>query len=165
MSLFFFNSTYKWDHTIFSFLWLKSLSIMPSISFFFFMFIYFWEREHESGRGRERGRQRILSRLHAVSSQTQAGLEPMNPEIKTWAEAGSSTDWATQVPLIPSSIHVVTNSKIFFFFMSEYTCLNIYHHIHIAHILYPFIFHRLFLCRGILWIMLQWHGGAYISLR
>ena len=53
------------------------------------MFIYlFWERERESKqrRGRERGRQRIPSRLHAVSAEPDVGLELTNREIKTWAE-------------------------------------------------------------------------------
>ena len=47
-----------------------------SISFFVSLFIYFErererEREHicKQGRGRERGRERIPSRLHAVSAQ------------------------------------------------------------------------------------------------
>ena len=35
--LFFLDSTYKWDHMVFVFLWLTSLSIVPwKISFFFF---------------------------------------------------------------------------------------------------------------------------------
>ena len=38
------------------------------------------------------------SRLWAVSTEPDAGLEPTNCEIMTWAEAGCSTDGATQVP-------------------------------------------------------------------
>ena len=41
------------------------------------MFIFFErerEREHEQGRNRERGRERIPSRLHAVSKEPLAGL-------------------------------------------------------------------------------------------
>ena len=42
------------------------------------------EREHASGsRGRERGRERIPSRLHAVSIEPGAGLELINREITT----------------------------------------------------------------------------------
>ena len=37
----------------------------------------------ERGRGREMGRERIPSRLHAVSTETDKGLEPMNCEIMT----------------------------------------------------------------------------------
>ena len=41
------------------------------------------ERERESvsewGGAKERGRERILSRLHVVSAELDAGLEPMNP--------------------------------------------------------------------------------------
>ena len=39
------------------------------------------------------------SRLWAVSIESDAGLEPTNREIMTWAEVGRSTDWATQAPL------------------------------------------------------------------
>ena len=41
------------------------------------------EREdmHKQGRGRERGRERIPSRLHAVSAELDVGLDPMNAEI------------------------------------------------------------------------------------
>ena len=38
------------------------------------------------------------SRLWAVSAEPDAGLEPMNCEIVTWAEVGRLTDWAAQVP-------------------------------------------------------------------
>ena len=38
------------------------------------------------------------SRLWAVSTEPDAGLEPTNREIMTWAEVGRSTAWATQVP-------------------------------------------------------------------
>ena len=37
----------------------------------------------EQGRGRERGRERIPSRLHAVSAEPDTGLNPMNCEIMT----------------------------------------------------------------------------------
>ena len=38
------------------------------------------------------------SRLWAVSTEPDAGLELTDREIMTWAEVGRSTDWATQVP-------------------------------------------------------------------
>ena len=41
------------------------------------------ESKHEQGRGRERGRQRIPSRLRALSTEPNAGLEPTNREIVT----------------------------------------------------------------------------------
>ena len=47
----------------------------------FLVFIYF-ERERV-GRGAERGRQRIASRLCAVSAEPNAGLSPTNCEITT----------------------------------------------------------------------------------
>ena len=39
------------------------------------------------------------SRLWAVSTEPDAGLELMDREIMTWAEVGRLTDWATQAPL------------------------------------------------------------------
>ena len=61
------------------------------ISFFFFYFFnvnLFFEREGEtepeSGRGRERGTESEAgSRLRAVSTEPDAGLEPINREIMT----------------------------------------------------------------------------------
>ena len=48
------------------------------------MFIFFEsERKHKQGSGRERGRERILSRLCAVSAESDAGLDLMNHEIMT----------------------------------------------------------------------------------
>ena len=52
---------------------------------FFFLFIHlFQERERErvqAGRGRERGRERIPSRLRAVSTEPDVGLELTKREI------------------------------------------------------------------------------------
>ena len=39
------------------------------------------------------------SRLWAVCTEPDAGLELTYREIMTWAEVGRSTDWATQAPL------------------------------------------------------------------
>ena len=39
------------------------------------------------------------SRLWAVSTEPDVGLELTKREIMTWAEVGRSTDWATQAPL------------------------------------------------------------------
>ena len=41
------------------------------------------EREHEQRSGTARGRERIPSRLCAVSSEPDAGLDPSNHEIMT----------------------------------------------------------------------------------
>ena len=51
----------------------------------YILFYFLRERETacEWGRGRERGRQRIPTRLHAVSTEPDAGLEPMSCEIMT----------------------------------------------------------------------------------
>ena len=40
------------------------------------------------------------SRLRAVSTEPDAGLEPTNREIMTWAEVGRLTDRATQAPQV-----------------------------------------------------------------
>ena len=69
------------------------------------MFIYFWERQSMSGGGAEREgdtESEAGSRLWAISTEPNAGLEPTSCEIMTWdawAEVWRSTDWATQVPL------------------------------------------------------------------
>ena len=68
------------------------------------MFIYFWERQRQnaSGLGAEREgdtESEAGSRLWAVSTEPDAGLELMSCEIMTWAEVRRSTDWATHVPL------------------------------------------------------------------
>ena len=42
-------------------------------------------------RERERGRERIPSRFHSANMEPDAGLEPINYEITTWAEIKSQT--------------------------------------------------------------------------
>ena len=53
-------------------------------------------------RGETEGKweRKIPSRLHAVSAEPNAGLDPTNHEIMTWAEIKSQslTDWATHMP-------------------------------------------------------------------
>ena len=60
------------------------------------------ETEWEPGRGRERegdAESKATSRLRAVSTEPDTGLEPTNREIMAWAEVGRSTDRAPQAPL------------------------------------------------------------------
>ena len=68
----------------------------------FLTFIYFWETERNRARAREgqRGRTGLEagSRLWAVSTEPDAGLQPTNREIMIWVEVWGSTDWATQAP-------------------------------------------------------------------
>ena len=52
------------------------------------------EGQREGGTDSEAG-----SRLWAVSTEFDAGLELMNHEIMTWPEVGCLTEWATQAPL------------------------------------------------------------------
>ena len=69
------------------------------------MFIHFWETERQNtsgagGRaeGKEDTESEAGSRLRAVSTEPDAGLEFTDREIMTWAEVGGLTDWATQAP-------------------------------------------------------------------
>ena len=61
------------------------------------------EKQSTSERGAEREREgdtesEAGSRLRAVSTELNAGLEPTNCEIMTCAEVGPLTDKATQAP-------------------------------------------------------------------
>ena len=59
------------------------------------------ERDSMSGGGAEREGDtewEAGSRLWAVSTEPNVGLEPTDCETMPWAEVGSLTDWATQVP-------------------------------------------------------------------
>ena len=59
------------------------------------------ERQSMSMGGAERGgdtESKAGSRLWAVSTEPDTGLELTNRETMTWAEVGCPTDWATQAP-------------------------------------------------------------------
>ena len=68
------------------------------IIFNFLMIIYIWERERERNRAqewaeRERDKEsKAGSRLWAVSTEPDVGLEPLNHEIVTWAKVVLLTD-------------------------------------------------------------------------
>ena len=72
------------------------------------MFIIIFEKERErmnrsgAGSGGWAGdtESEAGSRLRAVSTELQAGLQLMNWQIMTWAEVGRLTDWVTQEPQI-----------------------------------------------------------------
>ena len=64
--------------------------------------VYLFVRERKSmsrgGAGREQNTESEAGfRLWAVSTEPDAGLEPMNCKIMTWAEVRRPIDWATQV--------------------------------------------------------------------
>ena len=86
----------------------KCLAIISSLKKIFFnVFIYFWNRERQSmnrgGAEREGDTESEAgSRLWAVSTEPDVGLEPTNCEITPWAGATCLTDWATQV--LPHSL-------------------------------------------------------------
>ena len=66
----------------------------------FNLFLRERETEHEWGRGREQDTESEAgSRLWAVSTEPDTGLELTSGEIMAWAEVGYSTDWATQALL------------------------------------------------------------------
>ena len=65
------------------------------------MFIHFWETERDGvgeGHREKETESEAVSRLWALSTEPDAGLELMNHEIMTWVEVRHLTDWATQVP-------------------------------------------------------------------
>ena len=46
------------------------------------------------------------SRLWAVSTEPDTGLDLTDHEIMTWAEVGRLTDWATQAPQFPILVKI-----------------------------------------------------------
>ena len=69
------------------------------------------ETEHEQGRDTE---SKAGSSLWSVSTEPNAGLEPTNCEIITWAKVGHSTDWTAQAPLnsiFKRKAHTYTHTK------------------------------------------------------
>ena len=86
------------------------------------------ERGHSGGKVEREGEteSEVGSRLWAVLTEPDLGLELTNYEIMTWAEVRPPTDWATQVPLISmylkkfplvSSLTHWLFSSMFFFFL------------------------------------------------
>ena len=67
----------------------------------FYLFLRETETEWRWGRGEREGdtESEAGSRIWAVSTEPNTGLEPMNCEIMTWAEVWHLTNWATQAPL------------------------------------------------------------------
>ena len=73
---------------------------------FFNVYLFLRERERERQRASRGGAEKegdteseAGSRLRAVGTERDVGLELTNRESMTWAEVGRLTDWATQVPL------------------------------------------------------------------
>ena len=68
----------------------------------FFLIFFISERQSTRGGGAKREgdtQSQSGSRLIAVSTECEMGLECTKGKIMTWAEVGCLTDWATQVPL------------------------------------------------------------------
>ena len=79
-------------------------NIDKEVEIFFFFNVCFWEKEtdREWVRGGEREadtESEAGSRLQAVSTEPDRGLEPTSCEIMTWAEVRHLTNWATQALL------------------------------------------------------------------
>ena len=72
------------------------------LSLNFSIYFWKWERQSTNRGGTERGgdtEPEAGSRLWAVSTEPNMGLELTNDKIMAWAEGGHSTKWATQVLL------------------------------------------------------------------
>ena len=93
-----------WDHDL-SRSWTLNRPSHPGTPFNVYLFIFFLrerQRQNASGLGAEREgdtESEAGSRLWAVSTEPDTGLELTDREIMTWAEVGRLTDRATQVPL------------------------------------------------------------------
>ena len=69
----------------------------------FNVYLLLRERESKSMSGRRAEREgdtksQTGSRLQAINTETDTGLELRNQEIMTWTEVRRLTDWATQLP-------------------------------------------------------------------
>ena len=103
----------------------SKLASLPFL-FLFIYFLYLRERQRvHRGEAEREGRMRggdteskAGSRPRAVSTEPDAGLEPTNREIMTWAEVGRSTDWATQAP--HSAFFIFQPGRIFKCFKCYY---------------------------------------------
>ena len=73
------------------------------IFFYFLRFIYLFGGEE----GQKRGRERILSRLHIVSTEPEAGHDPMNREIMIWAQTKSWMLNQLSHPSVPKTHFVI----------------------------------------------------------
>ena len=73
----------------------KYCTVFPNSSFFFLVFLssfIYFEGETASGGRAERGRQRVQSRLLAISAESDVRLEPRNHDIMTSAKVGRLAD-------------------------------------------------------------------------
>ena len=103
-----------------------------------FFNVCFWQREREreresmSGRGAEREgdpESKAGSRLCTVSTEPNAGLEPMNCEIMTRAEVRRSTDWAAQAPF---QLYFLYHNEISILLLKFFKCLFLYKWFHLG---------------------------------
>ena len=72
--------------------------------------VYLNLRERDSawaGEGQRETESEAGSRLWAVSTEPDMGLELMSCDIMTWAKAGGLTDWATKARRPPTHTHLI----------------------------------------------------------
>ena len=79
------------------------MAIITFMKYIFFN-VYLFLRQRQSMNGGESEREEDTesetgSKLWAVSTEPDMGLELTDREIMTWAEVGRLTDWATQASL------------------------------------------------------------------
>ena len=77
----------------------QDIPLCPQFCCFFFqlMFIYFWEREGGTERQGDTESE-AGSKVWALRTEPDVGLELTNREIKIWAEVRCLTNWDTQAP-------------------------------------------------------------------
>ena len=100
------------------------LSFMILYSFYILKYLFIFERERESkqasehesrvGAQREGDRGSKLGSVLTAESHCDAGLKLTNHEIRTWAELGCLTDWATQAPLLPDTLNLCLHCFLLF---------------------------------------------------
>ena len=91
---------------------------MLAYYFFFLIFLHLFilekqsETKHERGRGREKETQNLKQApgsQQAVSTEPDAGLEPTNCEIMTWAKSDAQQ---TETPRRPSILTILSESNL-----------------------------------------------------
>ena len=99
----------------------NSVRDKSSILFFFKFIFLFWERERTwAGEDqRDRERERIPSRVCAISPKSDMGIDPMNCKIMTWAEIESRMlNWLSH-PGTPKKQHFKSVGKDSFWWVGE----------------------------------------------
>ena len=106
---------FQCEEETFSCVTYKVVVVSSAASFFFFFFFnVIFERAQVGERQRETESE-AGSRLWAVSTEPNVGLEPTNCEILTWTDVRHSADWATKRP--PSVASLIQCGAVFCHFL------------------------------------------------